>query len=148
MASQWYYTKEGQQMGPVSSQELKELARTGMLKRTDLIWKDGMPTWGQAGSARNLFPEEHATAHAPQAQPTPRPEQRASAEPAQAEPAQAHPAHAEPAPAQPPSSVAEFDLVEVLDDPPPAEASKSRDADGVTPHPRSSKRLSDDNETK
>ena len=67
MASQWYYTKEGQQMGAVSSFELKEMARTGKLKRTDLIWKDGMPTWGEAGSAHNLFPDEHVTARVAEA---------------------------------------------------------------------------------
>ncbi|MBI3412227.1 MAG: DUF4339 domain-containing protein [Planctomycetes bacterium] len=58
MASRWYYTKEGRQMEPVSSYELKQMARTGILKATDLIWKEGMPQWVQAGSANNLFPSE------------------------------------------------------------------------------------------
>ncbi|MHC4444842.1 MAG: DUF4339 domain-containing protein [Planctomycetota bacterium] len=37
---EWYYHKNNQQMGPISSQELKQLAQTGELKPTDLVWKE------------------------------------------------------------------------------------------------------------
>ncbi len=50
----WYYTTNKQQMGPVSLQELQQLANKGLLRPTDLVWKDGMRDWAQARS-QDLF---------------------------------------------------------------------------------------------
>ena len=36
----WYYTTNKQQMGPVSRDELSQLANQGLLKPTDLVWQD------------------------------------------------------------------------------------------------------------
>src|SRR4051794_24037007 len=54
MAAEWYYTSDRQQMGPVSWTELCQLASSGILKPTDLVWKDGMPDWSRAGT-QGLF---------------------------------------------------------------------------------------------
>jgi hypothetical protein len=56
MASEWYYTQNGQQApAPVSSAQLKQLASTGQLQPTDMVWKDGMPNWVPASSIKDLF---------------------------------------------------------------------------------------------
>ena len=57
MASNWFYSKQGKQLGPVSSGQLKEMARHGQLLATDMIWKEGMASWVQAGSLPDLFPQ-------------------------------------------------------------------------------------------
>jgi GYF domain 2 len=57
LASEWYYAKDGQQNGPVSSRELKQLADQGTLLATDVVWKDGMPDWRPAGDVKGLIPE-------------------------------------------------------------------------------------------
>src|SRR5262249_41111059 len=95
MASQWYYTKDGEKAGPVASVELKRLARSGLPKPTDLIWKEGMADWVPANKAQNLFPEEGIVAQAPMPALAPR-----------------------PAAARTADAVPEYELAEVLDDPP------------------------------
>ena len=42
MATEWFYTRDGKKTGPLSSSDLKELADSGQLLPTDLIWKEGM----------------------------------------------------------------------------------------------------------
>ena len=49
MGNEWYYTKNGQQKGPVSTEELKRLAGSGQIQTTDFIWRQRMPQWAQAG---------------------------------------------------------------------------------------------------
>lgn len=51
----WHYQKDGQQHGPVPSQQLKELAASGHLLPTDLIWKEGMSDWVPASKLKGLF---------------------------------------------------------------------------------------------
>ncbi len=60
MASEWHYSRDGETYGPVSSADLKKLAATGKLLRTDLLWKDGMADWKPADQFPKLFPEEKA----------------------------------------------------------------------------------------
>jgi hypothetical protein len=57
MASQWYYSRNGQKEGPVASEKLKELATSGQITPTNLVWKEGMAQWAKAGSIKGLFPE-------------------------------------------------------------------------------------------
>ena len=49
MAAEWYYTTNKQQMGPVSWDELRQLATQGLLKPNDLVWTEGMG-WNRGGS--------------------------------------------------------------------------------------------------
>lgn len=53
---QWYFVKDGQEQGPVSPQELKELASSGALKPNDLVRKDGKVEWTPAGKMKGLIP--------------------------------------------------------------------------------------------
>ncbi|MFK7850841.1 MAG: CD225/dispanin family protein [Akkermansiaceae bacterium] len=41
----WFYSKNGTQMGPVSTEELSSKAASGEVLNTELIWKEGMPDW-------------------------------------------------------------------------------------------------------
>ena len=64
MADQWHYRVAGENKGPVSSSELKQLASAAQLSRTDLIWKDGMANWAPAGKVKGLFPVQETVAPA------------------------------------------------------------------------------------
>ena len=55
MATEWYYSKGGQQHGPVSPQELKNLAQDGTLQSRDLVWKDGMTDWVPVTQIKGLL---------------------------------------------------------------------------------------------
>ena len=77
MADLWYYTREGKAMDPVSQAQLKKLAASGQLRPTDLVWKEGMPKWVRAGSAKELYGDENrresvAPAEDPESIPGPR----------------------------------------------------------------------------
>lgn len=55
--TEWYYAKGNDKHGPVSSKQLKQLARTGELLPNDLVWKEGAPDWKPAKLLNGLFPE-------------------------------------------------------------------------------------------
>lgn len=65
MSALWYYTTGGKRMEPVTSAELKQLATSGFLKPTDLVWKEGMANWEAASSLKGLFPAGAAAPPAP-----------------------------------------------------------------------------------
>lgn len=48
--AEWLYARSGQQHGPVSFMDLKGMAESGQLARTDLVWKKGMTEWVAASS--------------------------------------------------------------------------------------------------
>jgi len=51
----WYYAKGQTRLGPVSGQQLKELAGSGQLQPGDLVWQAGMPQWAPAANVPGLF---------------------------------------------------------------------------------------------
>jgi hypothetical protein len=53
----WYYSTNNRQMGPVSPEQLRQLANDGLLKPTDLVWTDGMSDWARAAS-QGFFGED------------------------------------------------------------------------------------------
>src|SRR4051812_34881498 len=55
MSTEWYYSQGGQQVGPVTSEQLKGLAASGQITPADLVWKDGMPEWTPAARVKGLF---------------------------------------------------------------------------------------------
>jgi uncharacterized membrane protein len=56
----WYYAVKRQQFGPVDEEEIRRLVRTGRIKRTDLVWNEGMgDKWSEAGSVSGLFDQVH-----------------------------------------------------------------------------------------
>src|SRR5579875_823709 len=69
--TEWHYTIDGQPAPvPVSAAQLKQLAASGQVKPTDLVWQEGMLEWAPAGSIKGLFPPPPATpplAETPQA---------------------------------------------------------------------------------
>jgi hypothetical protein len=64
MAAEWYYTTNKQQMGPVSWEELRQLAGKALLKPEDLVWTEGMGEWTKAARQQGLFQETPAPAEA------------------------------------------------------------------------------------
>jgi len=53
--SQWYYTHNDEEHGPVSTGQLKQLAGAGKLRADDLVWKEGMSDWVAASRVGGLF---------------------------------------------------------------------------------------------
>lgn len=76
MGQEWYYRRNGQQHGPISGAELKQLATAGKLGPTDHVWKEGMAKWVSARSVKGLFPA--ASASVATAAPPPPPVKAAS----------------------------------------------------------------------
>lgn len=55
MTAEWYYAEGKEKVGPVTEAQLQELARSGGLARTDVVWKEGMAKWTEAGTVPGLF---------------------------------------------------------------------------------------------
>jgi uncharacterized RDD family membrane protein YckC len=55
MADAWYVAINGHQQGPFTASQLKQMASGGTLGPEDLLWKEGMPKWVRAGTAKALF---------------------------------------------------------------------------------------------
>lgn len=55
MQDQWFYVKDGQQYGPVTLAQLKQLATSGRLRRDDLLWSEGMGNWSPASQVLEVF---------------------------------------------------------------------------------------------
>lgn len=53
--SQYYLKRNGEEYGPFTSKQLREMARIGQLAPTDLVWKKGFKDWKPAAKARGLF---------------------------------------------------------------------------------------------
>ncbi|UFZ02009.1 DUF4339 domain-containing protein [Bradyrhizobium ontarionense] len=51
----WYYAAQGQQQGPVSESELRDLIARGALTAETLVWSDGMAGWEKAGRIPGLL---------------------------------------------------------------------------------------------
>lgn len=56
--SNWFYSKNGGQHGPISTPDLKALAANGTLSPEDKVWREGMKEWKNAGKVIGLFPSE------------------------------------------------------------------------------------------
>ena len=51
----WYYSKDGQQVGPITSVVLQQMVASGHLSPADYVWRDGMPDWLPVESVPELF---------------------------------------------------------------------------------------------
>ena len=70
-AAGWFYSHDGQQLGPVSMEVLKHAHATGTLNADDLVWTHGMTEWKRADKAlQGLFSGEVASAAGPAGVPT------------------------------------------------------------------------------
>lgn len=58
----WFYTREGERLGPVTFEELRKKASQGELNpRLDMAWTQGMGEWKPAGEIEGLFERRTAT---------------------------------------------------------------------------------------
>ena len=62
---QWYYSKNGTQLGPVEEGVLRAKLASGEVSATDLVWRDGMTDWLAAARV----PELNVVAPSPVAPP-------------------------------------------------------------------------------
>ena len=127
MTSGWYYAKAGapvgQEIGPLSWQELYLLAQGGSLAPSDLVWNPRLPRGVTAALVPGLFPSP-ATPEPPQAQTT------APVPPVEQIPAEPP---AAPAASEAPSVEIPVTLAESVDSP-PTEAPQAATA-GLPPEP-------------
>jgi len=65
MGADYHYSRDGQSLGPVSVEVLRELAAKGQLSATDLVWKEGMAEWVPAGRFKGLIPAASVAPAAP-----------------------------------------------------------------------------------
>ena len=69
--TEWFYAKGGQQSGPVTFEQLRELAGSGGLDpEKDLVWKSTMPDWLPSGQVQGLFLAKSADVAVPAADPS------------------------------------------------------------------------------
>jgi hypothetical protein len=52
---EWYVTRQGQQMGPFTAGQLKQMAGRGEIDASDLVWKQGMTKWAPASQVKGLL---------------------------------------------------------------------------------------------
>jgi hypothetical protein len=67
----WHYSVNGARRGPVTTAQLKSLVESAVLRATDLVWREGMPAWVEAGTIPELFPAGALPAPAPVPVPPP-----------------------------------------------------------------------------
>lgn len=82
---EWFYGKDNKQQGPISAAQLKQLAESGHLQPTDLVWREGMAEWMAASKVKGLFDETPPVAAV---RPGPPPEVASQEPPSGATPAQ------------------------------------------------------------
>ena len=71
--SQWYYSQNGGQAGPVSLQQLGAMVSAGQIRADDLVWTEGMAEWKAVGQVAALqsavyppaSPNQYAAAQPP-----------------------------------------------------------------------------------
>ena len=51
----WHYSKGGKQAGPISMAALRQMAASGQLSPTDMVWTAGMASWATAATIKGLF---------------------------------------------------------------------------------------------
>src|SRR5690242_15462990 len=71
MSEQWYYSKNGNKEGPVSTSQLQALAKEGTLRPTDTVWSERVGQWVPATRVNGLFPAGFSSAPPPVAPPHP-----------------------------------------------------------------------------
>lgn len=73
--AQWFYSDaQQQQLGPVTFEQIQQLAASGQIQPTTLIWNEGMPNWTAASQVNGVYnpaavPAAAAPVAGPQANP-------------------------------------------------------------------------------
>lgn len=55
MSNHWYLYQKNEQSGPFTWEQIYNLASTGKIDRSDLIWTEGMAEWARADRIPRLF---------------------------------------------------------------------------------------------
>jgi S1-C subfamily serine protease len=55
---EWYYALNKQKVGPLSFEQMRQLAARGQLRTEDMVWRQGTQKWLSAGNVDGLFPAE------------------------------------------------------------------------------------------
>jgi hypothetical protein len=59
----WFYTREGERIGPVTFSELRVMVEeTSLNPRLDMVWTHGMAEWKPAGEIEDLFDKRQVAA--------------------------------------------------------------------------------------
>lgn len=53
--NRWYYLLNGQQHGPVTTEQLQALISRGTLRLNDYVWREGMANWAAIQSVPELY---------------------------------------------------------------------------------------------
>jgi hypothetical protein len=69
----WYYLKGGQQVGPVSWEDLFRAAQARAFGPSDMVWGPGLPTWRPGANIPGLFAPPAASVAPVAATPSPAP---------------------------------------------------------------------------
>ena len=57
----WFYTDaQQQQLGPVTIEQLQQLATNGQIQPTTLVWTEGMAEWAQADQVQGIYAQTAA----------------------------------------------------------------------------------------
>src|SRR6266496_1673482 len=48
----WYYAEAGEQRGPITDAELRDLAKAGAIRDGTLVWREGMANWQPYGQVK------------------------------------------------------------------------------------------------
>ncbi|MEZ6235283.1 MAG: GYF domain-containing protein [Phycisphaerales bacterium] len=92
--SEWYYVSGDEQRGPVTSEELRALAKQGAIASRTLVWKPGLSSWVPAQLVKGMLSE-----HARVVEPPPLPAAKNGVAPHVATPLRSpSPGHASPPP--------------------------------------------------
>jgi len=67
----WFYAKDGQQLGPVAFSEIERLHAEGQLTDDSLVWQQGSPNWIKFSEARAPAPAVSPAASTPVESSTP-----------------------------------------------------------------------------
>jgi len=53
----WHYAEHGQQIGPVTDEQLSQLFQTGKIDAETLVWREGLPDWISYRQAKSPSPQ-------------------------------------------------------------------------------------------
>jgi hypothetical protein len=53
--AQWHYSVDDQVDGPVTESQLLAMLEVGTIRRSDLVWREGMPDWDELGTIPGFF---------------------------------------------------------------------------------------------
>ena len=57
----WFYIDaQQQQLGPVTIEQLQQLATNGQIQPTTLVWTEGMAEWAQADQVQGIYAQTAA----------------------------------------------------------------------------------------